>query len=102
VELELVQRMMTGQVKFDIEKGRVVSQKMGVDKRIIGFAGPTSSMQYVMKMEEKLLKDEPTTAKAKSKGNLPVAKNKKSTKGTTQTASKPKSAVTAPNKTYRR
>ena len=59
VELELVQRMMTGQVQFDIAKGRIQSQKMDVDKRIIGFAGPTSSMQYVMKMEEKLLKDEP-------------------------------------------
>jgi hypothetical protein len=93
--------MMTGAVKFDIEKGRVVSQKMAVDKRIIGFAGPTSSMQYIMKMEEKLLKDEPTTAKAKSKSNSSVAKNKKSTGGT-PTASKPKSAVAAPNKTYRR
>ena len=50
VELELVQRMQNGQVKFDIEKGRIQSQKMDVDKRIIGFAGPTSSMQYIMKM----------------------------------------------------
>jgi hypothetical protein len=103
IELELVQRMMTGQVQFDIEKGRVVSQKMSVDKRIIGFAGPTSSMQYIMNMEEKLLKVEPKTAKAssKSKKSSSVAKSKKSPKSTTRTASKPK-AVTAPNKTYRR
>jgi len=32
-ELELVQRMMTGQVQFDIAKGRIQSQKMDVDKR---------------------------------------------------------------------
>ena len=62
--------------EFDIAKGRIQSQKMEVDKRIIGFAGPTSSMQYIMKMEEKLLKDEPKTAAkapAKAKGKAPVA-----------------------------
>ena len=28
---------------------------MEIDKRILGFAGPTSSMHYIMRMEEKLL-----------------------------------------------
>ena len=54
IECQLVQRLMEGEVQFDIEAGRVVSQKMDIDKRILGFAGPTSSMQYVMRMEEKL------------------------------------------------
>jgi hypothetical protein len=100
-ELELVQRMMTGQVQFDVAKGRIVSQKMNVDKRIIGFAGPTSSMQYIMKMEEMLLNDEPKTAAkdpAKTKGKAPVANNRKPSQPTT--ASKPKAP--APEKTYRR
>jgi hypothetical protein len=43
-------------VKFDINAGRIVGQQMDIDKRILGFAGPTSSMQYIMRMEEKLLK----------------------------------------------
>jgi hypothetical protein len=98
VELELVQRMMTGQVQFDIEKGRILGQKMGVDKRIIGFAGPTSSMQYIMKMEEKLIQDDPKTA-AKTKSKAPVASNRKPTRSP-QTASKPQTTV--PSKTYRR
>jgi hypothetical protein len=54
IEAQLVQRLMEGEVKFDIEAGRVVSQQMDIDKRILGFAGPTSSMHYVMRMEEKL------------------------------------------------
>jgi hypothetical protein len=102
VELELVQRMMTGRVNFDIEQGRIQSQKMEVDKRIIGFAGPTSSMQYIMKMEEKLWKDESKTAAmtpAKMKEKAPVANNRKSNRRS-QTASKP--GVVAPTKTYRR
>jgi hypothetical protein len=55
VECQLVQRLMEGEVRFDIKAGRVVSQQMDIDKRILGFAGPTSSMQYIMRMEEKLL-----------------------------------------------
>jgi hypothetical protein len=88
-------------VQFNIAKGRIQSQKMDVDKRIIGFAGPTSSMQYIMKMEE-ILKEEPTTAsKASSK-----------TKSTTQVTSTHKASQVPgmatrpeppdPSKTYRR
>ncbi|MCC7474689.1 MAG: hypothetical protein IT425_04795 [Pirellulales bacterium] len=58
IETQIVQRLMEGEVRFDIERGRVVGQRMDIDKRIIGFAGPTSSMQYIMKMEELLVKDE--------------------------------------------
>ncbi len=56
IEYQLVQRLMDGQAKFDVSSGRVVSQQMDVDKRILGFAGPTSSTHYIMRMEEKLLK----------------------------------------------
>lgn len=54
IESQLVQRLMKGKVRFDIEHGRVDSQNYEVDKRILGFAGPTSSMHYVMSMEERL------------------------------------------------
>ena len=78
IEVQIVQRMMSGEVRFDIEKGRIVGQKMDVDKRILGFAGPASSVQYVMKMEEKLLKDVPKTA-SKPK-NKTTANNRKNTR----------------------
>jgi hypothetical protein len=55
IECQLVQRLMDGEVKFDMKSGRIVGQRMEIDKRILGFAGPTSSMQYIMMMEEKLL-----------------------------------------------
>ncbi|WP_442484687.1 hypothetical protein [Aeoliella sp. SH292] len=55
IEAQLVQRLMKGVVKFDIARGRVLSQNMEVDQRVLGFAGPTSSMHYVMKMDEELL-----------------------------------------------
>lgn len=55
IEAQLVQRLMKGTVRFDIDAGRVLSQEMEVDQRVLGFAGPTSSMHYVMQMDERLL-----------------------------------------------
>lgn len=55
IEAQLVQRLMKGKVKFDIDAGRILGQQMDVDKRVLGFAGPTSSMHYVMRMVEQLI-----------------------------------------------
>jgi hypothetical protein len=59
VEYQLVQRLMHGEVRFDIDAGRILDQQMDIDKRILGFAGPASSTHYIMRMEEKLLKADP-------------------------------------------
>jgi hypothetical protein len=56
IESQIIARLMDGTVRFDIRRGRVVGQQMEVDKRILGFAGPTSSLHYVMRMEEELSK----------------------------------------------
>jgi hypothetical protein len=72
IETQIVQKLMEGQVRFDIRKGHVISQELQVDKRVIGFAGPTSTMQYIMKMEEKLLPEEAKTAAAMPKLVPPV------------------------------
>lgn len=103
IETQIVQRLMEGEVRFNIEQGYVVGQQMDIDKRIIGFAGPTSSMQYVMKMEESLLKNESKIA-TKSKTSTTAGNEKpasKSSKPRTQTASRQKAARPA-SKTYRR
>lgn len=55
MEAQLAQRLMAGTIKFDLEAGRILSQKMEVDKRVLGFAGQTSSMHYRMQMQERLV-----------------------------------------------
>jgi hypothetical protein len=55
IEAQLVQRMSSGWVKFDIEAGRVLSQQLELDRHIVGFNGPASSMHYVTRFTEKLL-----------------------------------------------
>ena len=54
VEAQLVQKLSDGHVWFDIDRGRVVRQRLAVDKRIVGFHGPSSSMHYTMDFEERL------------------------------------------------
>ena len=54
-ESQLVERLTKGTIRFDLEKGRIVSQKMAVDRRVLGFSGGTSSMHFTSKIEERLL-----------------------------------------------
>lgn len=57
IESQLVQKLTKGTVRFDIDAGRTVSQKFDADHRVIGFSGKASSMHFISRMEERLLKE---------------------------------------------
>ena len=63
IEAQLIQRLSYGTVRFDIAAGRVISQQLDLDRRVIGFSGPTSSMHYVTRFTEKLLPPTEQTAR---------------------------------------
>ncbi|QDT00502.1 hypothetical protein [Adhaeretor mobilis] len=63
VKSQLLERMTKGTVRFDIAEGRVLSQRHEVDRRVLGFAGKTSSMHFVSRLEEKLIKEGASKAK---------------------------------------
>jgi hypothetical protein len=52
VQSQLVQRVKRGEVKFDIDAGRVRSQQMDIDETVIGFNGPESVMKYLARLTE--------------------------------------------------
>jgi len=56
VESQLIERLTKGTVRFDLKRGRVVSQEFDADQRVLGFAGEASSMHYISRLEERLLK----------------------------------------------
>lgn len=56
VKSQLKERLTKGTVRFDLERGRIVSQKHDADCHIIGFSGKASSIHYVSRQEERLLK----------------------------------------------
>ena len=54
IDAQLAQRLVKGQIRFDIKRGRILSQRLDVDRRVLGFAGATSSMHLKTRLEEKL------------------------------------------------
>lgn len=54
IDAQLAHRLVTGKVRFDLDAGRILSQQLGVDKRVLGFAGPSSSMHLVTRMTVEL------------------------------------------------
>jgi hypothetical protein len=63
IEAQIIQRQTQGTIRFDIDAGRVLSQQMDLDKRVIGFAGKTdtSSLHYLTRFTEDLISDTPQT-----------------------------------------
>lgn len=55
VESQLVQREVSGKVRFDIDAGRILGQEMNIDKHVVGFRGDASSIHYVNRFTERLL-----------------------------------------------
>ncbi len=55
IESQLIQKLTKGTVRFDIDAGRTVSQRLDADHRVIGFSGKASSMHFVSRLEERLL-----------------------------------------------
>lgn len=66
MESQLVQKLSKGTIKFDIQAGRVAALQLDVDRRIIGFAGPSSGMQFRSRFTEQLIKKTPEVAKKKT------------------------------------
>ena len=64
-QLVLAQRLTQGTIKFDIDAGRILSQQMDIDRRIVGFSGPRSRMHYLMRFTEKLSANKPKVARRK-------------------------------------
>ena len=52
LEARLLERIWDGEIRFDIAKGRVISRRTGIDRRVVGFGGPQSSVRYKASLEE--------------------------------------------------
>ncbi len=63
IEAQLIQRLSKGDVRFDMTAGRILGQQLDLDRRVIGFSGPTSSMHYLTRFTEQLLPANQQTAR---------------------------------------
>jgi hypothetical protein len=55
LEARLLERIWDGEIVFDVEAGRVTSRSTGIDRRVVGFGGPQSSVRYKAALEERLV-----------------------------------------------
>ena len=62
LESQLLQRESSGTVKFDLDAGRILSQRMELDKRVVGFSGQSSSVHYETRFTERFLSATPKVA----------------------------------------
>ncbi|NDC64039.1 MAG: hypothetical protein EBZ59_08685 [Planctomycetia bacterium] len=56
LEARLLERIWDGTILFDIAEGRVISRTTGIDRRVVGFSGPESSLRYKSSLEERLVR----------------------------------------------
>jgi hypothetical protein len=64
IEAQLIQRFDTGRTYFDVAAGRIVRQEVNLDKVVLGYQGPASSMHYVTRSTDALITDgKPATLK---------------------------------------
>jgi hypothetical protein len=68
VQSQLVQRMQHGEIKFDIDAGRIRSKQMDLDETVIGFSGQNSVMKYLARLTEE--PGEAPSATAKKPGTV--------------------------------
>ncbi len=62
VESQLIQQLSKGQIKFDIDRGRMLSKQLEWSEEAIGFRGDNTSLKYDAKFTEELLTTVPKTA----------------------------------------
>jgi len=58
IEAQLTSCAAEGHVRFDIDAGRVISQRLDTDKHVVGFRGDASSLHYRTRFSERLVDDE--------------------------------------------
>ncbi len=55
VESQIVQKLTNGELKFDIDAGRVVGRQLDWDESVVGFSGAASNMVYLARLTENLV-----------------------------------------------
>lgn len=72
IESQLIQQLTNGEIKFDMDDGRILSKKMDWDELVIGFSGPESTLKYLARFTEDYLPSEKKVA-SRSRAAQPVS-----------------------------
>ena len=56
LEARLLERIWNGRLRFDVDAGRLVGRATAIDRRVVGFGGPQSSVRYKASLEERAIR----------------------------------------------
>lgn len=62
LEARLLERIWDGTIRFDVEAGRIVGRRTAIDRRVVGFGGPQSSIRYKASLEERVARPKASPA----------------------------------------
>lgn len=54
IQSQLVQQVTNGEIRFDVDGGRILSREIGWDETVVGFQGNDSLMKYLAQFSEAL------------------------------------------------
>lgn len=66
VEAQLIQQLSKGTIKFDLDRGRLISKKLAWSDEVLGFRGPETSLRYDAEFFEELQSELSRTASTRS------------------------------------
>jgi hypothetical protein len=66
IQSQLVQRLTEGNIRFDLDAGRVLSKQLDLDERVLGFHGSDSSVHFVGRFTEEYISPSSKTAAKES------------------------------------
>jgi light-regulated signal transduction histidine kinase (bacteriophytochrome) len=62
VEAQLIQQLSKGEIKFDLDRGRMLSKQLDWSEEVVGFRGAETSLRYDAKFTEELISPAKRTA----------------------------------------
>lgn len=60
-EAQVLQQLSNGSIKFDLDAGRMIAKNLEWDKRVVGFSGTGSVMEYSARLDEEVISAEIAT-----------------------------------------
>lgn len=63
VKSQIIQRISQGEMRFDLDAGRLISKQLDWDESVVGFAGADSNMKYLSRFTETLDKSAEVASK---------------------------------------
>ncbi len=63
VRAQVIQQLSNGEIRFDIDNGRMLSKQLDWDETVVGFQGANSLMEYRARLTERMIDEIKRTAK---------------------------------------